>query len=123
MTAFRELLSKYIQNTERVFAEMKLCQDEVYVNREKSRDIIDVAKRYLEDAKYYRDRKQFQTGLVSVAYSEGLLDALRLLGLVKFQWPTKKDGQKRSFAGTKRCMNQNCRMPNATMNSRNSKQA
>ena len=119
----KKLLSKYMQNTEQVFAEMHFSQDVVYVDSEKTREIVDEAKRYLEDAEYNCGRRQFETGLVSVAYSEGLLDALRLLGLVKFQWPTKKDGQKRSFAGTKRCMNQNCRMPNATMNSRNSKQA
>ena len=85
-----ELVSKYIQNTERVFAEMKLSPDAVHVDREKARDIVDVAKRYLEDAKYYRDRKQFETGLASVAYGEGLLDALRLLGIAEFQWPQKK---------------------------------
>jgi len=89
MTAVKELLSKYIQNTERVLAEMKLSRDAVTVEREKARDIVDVAKRYLEDAKYYRDRKQFETGLASVAYGEGLLDALRLLGIAEFQWPQK----------------------------------
>ena len=90
MSAVKELLSKYIQNTERVFAEMKLSPDAVHVDREKARDIVDMAKRYLEDAKYYRDRKQFETGLASVAYGEGLLDALRLLGIAEFQWPQKK---------------------------------
>ncbi|KPV63961.1 MAG: hypothetical protein AOA66_0542 [Candidatus Bathyarchaeota archaeon BA2] len=90
MSAVKELLSEYIQNTERVFAEMKLSPDAVHVDREKARDIVDMAKRYLEDAKYYRDRKQFETGLASVAYGEGLLDALRLLGIAEFQWPQKK---------------------------------
>lgn len=85
MPAAKELLSKYIQNTEQVFAEMRLSQDAVSVDREKTRDIIDMAKRYLKDAKYYRDRKQFETGLVSIAYGEGLLDALRLLGIAEFQ--------------------------------------
>jgi len=80
MTTAKELLSKYIQNTERVFAEMNLSPDMVYVDKEKTRNIVDAAKRYLEDAKYYRDREQFETGLVSIAYAEGLLDALRLLG-------------------------------------------
>lgn len=89
MTAVKELLSKYIQNTEQVFAEIKLSRDAVYIDREKTREIIDVAKRYLEDAKYYRDRKRFETGLVSIAYGEGLLDALRLLDIAEFQWPQK----------------------------------
>jgi FAD synthetase len=82
----KELLSKYIQNTEQVFAEIKISRDAVYIDREKIREIIDVARRYLEDARYYRDRKRFETGLASVAYCEGLLDALRLLGGVNFSW-------------------------------------
>jgi len=90
MAAIEELLSKYIQNTEQVFAEIKLSQDAVYVDREKTSSIVDMARRYLEDAKYYRDRKQFETGLVSIAYSEGLLDALRLLGGVEFSWHVKR---------------------------------
>jgi len=35
----------------------------------------------LEDAKYYEDKSKLETSLASVAYCEGLLDALRLLGL------------------------------------------
>lgn len=40
----------------------------------------------LEDAKYYREKKKLETRLASVAYCEGLLDALRLLGFVEFSW-------------------------------------
>jgi len=43
---------------------------------------------YLEDAKYYKAQKRFETSLTSVAYCEGLLDALNLLGAVKFEWPS-----------------------------------
>jgi len=82
----KELASKYIQNTDRIFAEITLSQNAVYIDIEKTKKIINAAKRYLEDAKYYCDKKQFETGLVSVSYCEGLLDALRILGLVEFQW-------------------------------------
>ncbi|KPV63960.1 MAG: hypothetical protein AOA66_0541 [Candidatus Bathyarchaeota archaeon BA2] len=40
----------------------------------------------LEDAKYYQKGGKLEIGLASVAYCEGLLDALRLLGVVKFSW-------------------------------------
>jgi len=86
METVEELLSKYIQNTEPVFAEIKVSPEAVYVDKEKAGSIVDMAKRYFEDAKYYRDRKKFETGLASVAYSEGLLDALRLLDIAEFQW-------------------------------------
>ncbi len=82
-----EMLSRYIQNTEQAFADMKISHDaRVRIDREKTGYVIDEAKRYLEDAKYYRDRNQFETGLVTIAYGEGLLDALRLLGVVEFCW-------------------------------------
>ena len=93
MTAVEELLSKYIHNTERVFAEIKLSREVVYVDKEKTSSIVDMARRYLEDAKHYQARKKFETGLASVAYSEGLLDTLRLLGIAEFKWPTKKGGE------------------------------
>jgi hypothetical protein len=87
-----EILSKYIHNTERVFVEMTLSHGVVQIDRKKASNIVDTAKRYLEDAKYYQRRKRFETGLASVAYSEGLLDALRLLEIAEFQWPSRERG-------------------------------
>ena len=51
---------------------------------------------YLEDAKYYKAQGKLETSLTSVAYCEGLLDALRLLGAVKFEWPTSQKPEKLS---------------------------
>jgi len=82
----KELVSKYIRNTEQVLAEMKVVQDLTRMDDEKIKRVVDHAKRYLEDAKYYRERKEFETSLASVAYCEGLLDALRLLGSVELSW-------------------------------------
>jgi len=81
------LLHKYIQNSEKVFAEIKLKQDIVVLDEEKIIEIIEHAKRYLSDAKYYQEKEQFETGLAAVAYCEGILDALRMLGMVEFTWP------------------------------------
>lgn len=88
--AVDKLLSKYIRNTERVFAEIELSHRVAHIDRKKASNIVDTAKRYLEDAKYYQQKKRFETGLASVAYSEGLLDALRMLEMAKFQWPTQE---------------------------------
>ena len=49
---------------------------------------------YLEDAKYYKAQGKLETSLTSIAYCEGLLDALRLVGAVEFEWPTKQQNQK-----------------------------
>ena len=87
----RELVSKYIQNSEKIFAEIKMAQDVVVIEEEKIKGIIENAKHYLNDAKYYQERNKLETSLASVAYCEGLLDALRLLGVVEFTWPSGKE--------------------------------
>jgi len=85
------LVAKYIRNTGRVFEEIKTSTvKEVKLGKEKIDGVIEYAKNYFEDTKYHYDRKQFEVALASVAYCEGLLDALRLLGLVEFQWPTSE---------------------------------
>ncbi|MCZ2856602.1 MAG: DUF357 domain-containing protein [Candidatus Bathyarchaeota archaeon] len=85
----QELLEKYIGNTEVVLAEIEIDQF-IQVDNKKVNLVVETAKRYFDDAKYYRDRKQFETGLASIAYSEGLLDALKLLEVAEFSWPEKK---------------------------------
>lgn len=87
------LLQKYIQNSERVLAEIKLKQDIVVLDEDKVREIIEYARRYLSDAKYYGEKKQYETALAAVAYCEGILDGLRLLGMVEFTWPDRKEEQ------------------------------
>ena len=84
MTA-EKLVVKYIQKTEAVFKKMKIAEKSI-LDPSKVDEIVDEAKRYLEDAKYYLKKGKPETSLASVAYSEGLLDALRMLGLVKFEW-------------------------------------
>ena len=81
-----ELVSKYIQSTDRVFNEMNIKQGSTLVKEETVKSVIETAKRYLEDAQHYRDTMKSETSLTSVAYCEGLLDALRLLGAVEFSW-------------------------------------
>jgi FAD synthetase len=85
-----ELTSKYIESCEKVVAEIKLAQDIVVLDEDKIKSIIESAKQYLSDAKYYQSKNQLETSLASVAYCEGLLDALRLLGMVEFTWPKTK---------------------------------
>ena len=87
------LLQKYIQNSENVLAEIKLKQDIVVLDEDKVREIIEYARRYLSDAKYYGEKKQYETALAAVAYCEGILDGLRLLGMVEFTWPDRKEEQ------------------------------
>jgi len=81
-----EMVTKYISNTERVFGEVKRVSGSARLNEGKIESVMETAKRYLEDAKYYQRKNKLETSLASVAYCEGLLDALRLLGVVEFSW-------------------------------------
>ncbi len=89
------LVSKYIDSADHVLnhlARSKVAQD---ISPENVNHVIDSAKSYLEDAKYYREKERLETSLTSVSYTEGLLDALRLLGAVDFQWPTPQVGEEK----------------------------
>ena len=90
-----ELASKYIDSAERVFTNLAVSLDSFSLNVESVRKVVLCARDYLEDARYYRDKKKFEVSLTSVAYCEGLLDALKMLGAVSFEWP-RKAKEKRS---------------------------
>lgn len=86
MTKIEELITKYIKGADRVIKEIGQLPEETQLNGEEAKTVLDWAKRYLEDAKYYQKEGKLETSLTSVAYCEGLLDALRLLGAVEFSW-------------------------------------
>jgi hypothetical protein len=85
------LASKYIISAEKVLKEMQRTKGSISVTEECVNNIVDYATDYLEDAKYYKTQKKLETSLTSIAYCEGLLDALKLLGAVKFEWPTNTE--------------------------------
>ncbi len=88
------LAAKYISSAEKVFSELKRKQTPIVINEVTVTEVLRWATDYLEDAKYYKAQGKLETSLTSVAYCEGLLDALRLIGAVNFEWPTKQ-GNKR----------------------------
>jgi FAD synthetase len=69
---------------------MDVAKSPVNVDVDSVKKVLESAKAYLEDAKYYKTKKELDVSLTSIAYCEGLLDALRLLGAVKFEWPTRR---------------------------------
>jgi FAD synthetase len=86
MTGIEELIVKYIRGADRVVKEIGEMPETVQIDEKEAKTVFDWAKRYLEDAKYYQKKRKMETSLTSVAYCEGLLDALRLLGAVEFSW-------------------------------------
>ncbi|UCE96608.1 MAG: DUF357 domain-containing protein [Candidatus Bathyarchaeota archaeon] len=77
-----KLVERYIKKALQVFQQIEKSS----LLEERAEKVLDYARRYFEDATYYREQKRFEIALTSVAYCEGLLDALKLLGMVEFQW-------------------------------------
>jgi hypothetical protein len=89
-----KLVSKYVSSAKQVLERMEVVETPMTVDAAHVGRVIDYARDYLNDAEYFREIEKFEVSLTSVAYSEGLLDALRLLGAVKFEWPgPRKDAK------------------------------
>ena len=93
--SLEKLVAKYVASAEHVLADVKFVENPPSLDAKDVRKVIEAANSYLKDAKYYSNRKKFEVSLASVAYCEGLLDALKLLGAVKFEWPVRKKERKR----------------------------
>ena len=80
-----KLIEKYTQGCRRAQSEMKMSKLPANITEEKAKELLDHADRYLRDAEFYATDKK-GTALTSVAYAEGVLDTLRLMGIVEFEW-------------------------------------
>jgi FAD synthetase len=77
---------KYIMAVEQVLSNIRLDD----VKHPEVREVINLSKAYLNDSKYYFSSKDYITSLSCIAYAEGLLDALRILGIINFYWERPK---------------------------------
>jgi hypothetical protein len=94
--SLKSLTTKYIESAEKVLKDLEQTKVAITIPEADVVKVLNWASDYLEDAKYYKAQGKLETSLTSVAYCEGLLDALRLLGGVKFDWPTVKERKKLS---------------------------
>jgi len=79
------LIEKYTDGCRRVLHELKTSPTPKTIEGARVADLLNHAKRYLDDAEYYLSEDK-PVALTSVAYAEGILDALKLLGLAEFEW-------------------------------------
>lgn len=70
MSSLRERAKKYIEGMERRLNNVHLPDYQ---------KILDLARQYTEDAKYYLEKGDEETALVDVVYAEGLLDAVLIM--------------------------------------------
>ena len=79
------LIEKYSAGCRRVIEELKNKDLPRTVTIQDVKALTEHAANYLDDGEYYQAERK-ATALASVSYAEGILDALRLLGLVEFEW-------------------------------------
>ncbi|MBS7632311.1 DUF357 domain-containing protein [Candidatus Bathyarchaeota archaeon] len=88
--SLEKLVAKYMHSAEHALRELEIADKSIMVNAEDLQRVVTLAKDYFKDAEYYREKGELAVSLTSIAYCEGLLDALRLLGGVRFEWPTNR---------------------------------
>jgi hypothetical protein len=86
----RQKLDRYIGGTERVFRKMeKNPPVEPGLNKLLERN-IELSKQYFADSKHYLGKGDLITALVCIAYCEGLIDACKNIGWLKYEWEFEK---------------------------------
>ena len=78
-----ERARKYMEAFEKALRNFNPTQGDAHVKGEGIKRVSDALHRYLQDAHYYLANDKPTTALASIAYAEGLLDALTFLELTK----------------------------------------
>ena len=102
MINYIEKLKKYITNVKLVINKIKnqISKKDYKGLNKRIYEIINLAESYVKDSEYYLYEKfDIFTSLCCIAYSEGLLDALRFLDFVNFEWPKKIKKEKVLIGG------------------------
>ncbi len=76
-----ERASRYIATLEKALEKLSLPNQDRVVKATRIAEVYDAIRRYLRDARFYLSSGKATTSLASIAYAEGLVDALRLLEL------------------------------------------
>ena len=76
-----ERARKYIANFEKTLQQFTLVKANTVLKQENITMVADTIQRYLQDSRYHLENNKPATALVSIAYAEGLLDALLFLDL------------------------------------------
>ncbi|MEM1583248.1 MAG: diphthine synthase [Nitrososphaerota archaeon] len=78
----KERIRRYIVKTREVMENLKMMKPCKKVDK-----ILEIASSYLEDAERFWSSGELFNALGAITYAEGLLDSLRMMSLIDFQWP------------------------------------
>ena len=79
-----ERTSRYLEMTSQSLKRLKIKKMPVEVSKSNLDQVLELVHGYVRDAKHYAEKRKPVTSLACVAYAEGLLDALKFLGLADF---------------------------------------
>ena len=77
----KERSAKYTATTEETLKHLRRKKPPVTVGEEQVDKVLELVRGYVKDARHYVENKPI-TSLACIAYAEGLLDALKFLGIV-----------------------------------------
>lgn len=76
-----EKLDKYFDVTSRALEKVKIVCDAKIDCEAAAKDFLDMAQRYFEDAKHFREKGDIVTAFAALNYAHGWLDAGARIGL------------------------------------------
>ncbi len=76
--------TKYVEAITASLKRLKNRDLPATVSLSQSDYVLELVRGYVKDARHYAEKRKPVTSLACVAYAEGLLDALKFLGLVDF---------------------------------------
>ena len=76
-----EKLDKYFDVTKRALDKVKIVKEGAINFEEKASDFLDMATRYFNDAKYFKEKGEIVTAFAALNYAHGWLDAGARIGL------------------------------------------
>jgi hypothetical protein len=79
----KERAERYIANLSNTLDKITMNDEDSIVLATNVSRVADAVQRYMDDAQHYLNESRPATSLASIAYAEGLLDALTFLGLAR----------------------------------------
>ena len=94
-------IEKYINNVENALSDLELKKKSITERGFDISHLLVNVKAYLDDAKYFLKIDKLDDALISISYSEGLIDSLKFLNLIDIKWPENPLKEAKVFvAGT-----------------------
>ncbi len=76
-----EKLDRYFSITDRALKKVKIVKTGEIDFEKAAKDFLDMAQRYYDDAKHFRDKKDYVNAFACINYAHGWLDAGARIGL------------------------------------------